>query len=150
MRQELFFQEQPDPLHGVEFGRAGRQGFESHAWRDAQRSCLVPPRLIENQEDMLVGVNRFSKLVEIDLHGIGRNLGQDEREGVIRARLNGAVDIGKGVALIASPRGPLAPCEPLVTDASFWPMRASSWKKRRIFLPWRASPTAFRRWESPL
>ena len=62
----------------------------------------MPARLIENQEDMLVQANRFSKLVEIDLHGVGRDLGQDEREGVIRARLNGAVDIGKGVALIAS------------------------------------------------
>ena len=117
MREELFFQEQPDPFYGVEFGRAGRQGFESYTGRGTQSLCLVPARLIENQEDMLVRANRFSKLVEIDLHGVGRDLGQDEREGVIRARLNGAVDIGKGVALIASPRRPLAPREPAVTDA---------------------------------
>jgi hypothetical protein len=117
VREKLLFQEEPDPFHGVQLRRAGRQGFESYTGRDAQRFCLVPARLIENQEDMLVRGNRFSKLVEIDLHGIGRDLGQDEREGVIRARLNGAVDIGKGVALIASPRRPLAPCEPAVTDA---------------------------------
>jgi len=66
---------------------------------------------------MLVRANRFSKLVEIDLHGVGRDFGQDEREGVIRARLNGAVDIGKGIALIASSRRPLAPRKPAVTDA---------------------------------
>ena len=117
VREELFFQEQPDPFHGVEFRRAGRQGFEGYAGRDAQRFCLVPAGLIENQEDMLVRANRFGNLVEIDLHGVGRDLGQDEREGVIRARLNGAVDIGEGIALIASPRRPLAPREPAVTDA---------------------------------
>ena len=117
VRQELFFQEEPDPFHGVEFGRARRQGFESHACRDAQRFCLMPPRLIENQQDMLVRVNRFGELVEIDLHGVGRNLGQDKRKGVIGARLDGAVDIGESITLIASPRGPLAPREPAVTDA---------------------------------
>ena len=117
VRQELFFQEEPDPFHGVEFGRAGRQGFESHACRDAQRFCLMPPRLIENQQDMLVRVNRFGELVEIELHGVGRDLGQDKRKGVIGARLDGAIDIGEGVALIASPRRPLAPREPAVTDA---------------------------------
>jgi hypothetical protein len=38
---------------------------------------------------------------------------------VIRAWLHGAVDIGEGIALIASPRRPLAPREPAVTDAPF-------------------------------
>ena len=66
---------------------------------------------------MLVRANRFGEFVEIDLHGVGRDLGQDEREGVICAWLNGAVDISEGVALIASPRRPPAFCEPAVTDA---------------------------------
>ena len=41
----------------------------------------MPPGLIENQEDMFVRINGFGELVEIDLHGVGRDLGQDEREG---------------------------------------------------------------------
>jgi hypothetical protein len=79
----------------------------------------MPTGLIENQEDMFVRANGFGKLVEIDLHGVGRDLRQDQRESVIRARLHGAVNIGEGVALITSPRRPLAPGEPAVTDAPF-------------------------------
>ena len=79
----------------------------------------MPTGLIENQEDMLAGANSFGEFIQIDLHGVGRDLGQDERKGVIRARLDGAIDIGEGVALIASPRRPLAPREPAVTDAPF-------------------------------
>ena len=134
VREELFFQEQPDPFHGIEFGRAGRQGFESYTGRDAQSLCLMPARLIENQEHMLVRANCFSKLVEIDLHGVGRDLGQDEREGVIRAQLNGAVGIGESIALIASPRRPLAPREPAVTDAPFLTDARFILKKETDFL----------------
>ena len=118
VRQELFFQEEPDPFHRVEFGSAGREGFERYAGRDAQGLCLVPAGLVENQEEMVVRANRFGKLVEIDLRGVGRDLGQDEREGVIRARFHRPIDIGKGIALIASPRRPLAPREPAVADAA--------------------------------
>ncbi len=45
--------------------------------------------------------------------------GKIEREGVICARLYGAVDIGEGIALIASPWRSSAPREPAVTDAPF-------------------------------
>jgi hypothetical protein len=83
---------------------------------------------------MLGRANRFGEFVEIDLHGIGRDLGQDEREGVIRARLNGAVDIGEGGALIASLRRPLAPREPAVTDAPFLTDARSILKKETDFL----------------
>ena len=119
MREKLLLQEEPDPFHGVEFRSAGRQGFEGYVGWDAQRFCLMPSGLIENQEDMLVRANRFGELVEIDLHGVGRDFGQDEREGVIRARLHGPVDIGEGIALIASPWWPQSFRKPAVTDAPF-------------------------------
>jgi len=79
----------------------------------------MPSGLVENQKNMFVRSNGFGELVEIDLHGVGRDFGQDEREGVICARLYGAIDIGEGIALIASPWRPLAPREPAVTNASF-------------------------------
>jgi hypothetical protein len=68
---------------------------------------------------MLAGTNGFGEFVQIDLHGVGRDFGQDEREGVICTRLYGAVDIGEGIALIASSWRPLASREPTVTDAPF-------------------------------
>ena len=79
----------------------------------------MPSGLVENQKDMLGGANGFGEFIQINLHGVGRDFRQDEREGVICARLYGAVDIGEGVALIASPRRPPAPREPAVTDAPF-------------------------------
>jgi len=121
VREKLLLQEQPDPFHGIEFRSAGRQGFEGYIGWDAQGFCLMPPGLIENQEDMFVRINGFGELVEIDLHGVGRDLGQDQREGVIRARLDGAVDVGEGIALVASPGRPLTSCEPAMTNACLLP-----------------------------
>jgi hypothetical protein len=47
-----------------------------------------------------------------------RDGGLKRIEAIVERRLHGAIDIGEGVALIASPR-PLAPGEPAVTDAPF-------------------------------
>jgi hypothetical protein len=94
----------------------------------------MPPGLIENQEDMLVRANGFGKLVEIDLHGVGRDLGQEQREGVIRARLDGAVDIREGIALIASPGRSLTSCEPAMTDATLLPDAGFILEKEPDFL----------------
>ena len=134
MREKLLLQEQPDPFHGVKFRSAGGKGSKGYIGWDTQGFCLMPPGLIENQEDMLVRANGFRKLVEIDLHGVGRDLGQDQCEGVIRARLDGAVDIGKGIALIASSGRPLTSCEPAMTDASLLPNAGFILKKETDFL----------------
>ena len=79
----------------------------------------MPSCLVENQNGMLAGGNGFGEFIQIDLHGVGRDFRQDEREGVIRARLHRAVNIGEGVALIAPPWRPPAPREPAMTDAPF-------------------------------
>ena len=105
--------------------------------------------LIENQEDMLIRANRFSKLVEIDLHGVGRDFGQDEREGVICARLYGAINIGEGIALIASPRRPFAPREPAVTDASFLANAGFILEKQTDFLVWMGLANLFQAFGEP-
>jgi hypothetical protein len=83
---------------------------------------------------MLVRANGFGKLVEIDLHGVGRDLGQEQREGVIRARLDGAVDIREGIALIASPGRSLTSCEPAMTDATLLPDAGFILEKEPDFL----------------
>ena len=83
---------------------------------------------------MLAGANSFGEFIQIDLHSVGRDLGQDEREGVICARLDGAVDVGEGIALIATPRRPLTPREPAVTDAPFLANARFILKKQTDFL----------------
>ena len=88
-------------------------------WLGCAAFSPVPSGLVENQKDMLVRADGCDEFIQIDLHGVGGDCRQNEREGVIRARLHGAVNIGEGVALITSPRRPLAPGEPAVTDAPF-------------------------------
>ena len=109
----------------------------------------MPSGLVENQENMFVRTNGFGELVEIDLHGVGRDFGQDEREGVICARLYGAIDIGEGIALIASPRRPFAPREPAVTDASFLANAGFILEKQTDFLVWMGLANLFQAFGEP-
>ncbi len=78
--------------------------------------------------------NRCGKAVEIDLHGVRRNLGQDQSEGVIAAGLYGSIEIGEGVALIAPARRALAFCEPAVADAALLANARLILKKQADFL----------------
>jgi len=151
VREKLLFQEQPDPFDGVQLGSAGRQRFEGHVGWDAQGFSLMPSGLVENQKDMVVRANGFGELVKIDLHSVGRDLGQDEREGVICTRLHGAVEIGEGVALIASPWRPPAPREPAVTDAPFLAYARFILEKETDFLVRMGLANLFQAfWEPPL
>ena len=47
------------------------------------------------------------------------DIGHDEGEGIIRARLDGREDVGEGETLVAEPRRPLAPLPPDVADPAF-------------------------------
>ena len=68
---------------------------------------------------MLAGADGFGESLEERLHPRSVRIGQDQREGIIRAGLDGRVDIGRNVALIAQARRALAAFPPDVTDASF-------------------------------
>jgi hypothetical protein len=49
---------------------------------------------------------------------VRRNLGQHQREGIIRTRLDGGIDVGEGVALVGAAGRALAAREPAVADAA--------------------------------
>lgn len=119
MRQEAFLQVFPGPLNGIEFGRVRRQRHQCDAGWDDQVVGAVPACRIEEQRDVLVGCDRFSKPVEKHLHGLGVRLGQDERERGVRPRLDGTIDVGERIALIDEPRRALSACEPAAADATF-------------------------------
>lgn len=57
--------------------------------------------------------------VEEDLHGGGADLGQDEREGVVRAGADGAVEPGRGIAVVDQALGSDAALEPDAGAAAF-------------------------------
>jgi hypothetical protein len=78
----------------------------------------VPTGSIEDQHDVLVVLDRLGELVEVDLHGVRRDFGQHEREGIVGTGLDGAVDVGERVALIALARRALAARVPAMADAA--------------------------------
>jgi hypothetical protein len=81
----------------------------------------VPSSAVENQRNVLVLGNRLGKSVEKCLHASTIRIGQDQREGIVGAGLDGRVDIGIRVALIDETRRPLAAFPPDVADAALLP-----------------------------
>jgi hypothetical protein len=73
------------------------------------RASHMPAGLIERQQHVFVRANRLSEFVEIGLHGGGRDLRQDQGEGVVCARLHGATEIGEAIALVRSVRAGACP-----------------------------------------
>lgn len=110
---------EPEALDGIELGGARRQRDERHAGRRPELVGTVPTGSIEDDDGMLVGSYRLGEFVEVDLHGVRRDFGQDERKAVVRAGLDRAEDVGEGVALIATPRRSLSLRVPAMADAPF-------------------------------
>lgn len=81
----------------------------------------MPSGLVEHHHGVLAGCNRLSEFIEIDLHRVRRYLGHDQCEGIVRARLDGAEDVGERVALIGPARRTLAAREPTMADTALLP-----------------------------
>jgi len=50
---------------------------------------------------------------------MGRDLRQNQGEGIVRARLDGTEEVGERIALVAFARRPLAARKPAMADAAF-------------------------------
>jgi hypothetical protein len=60
----------------------------------------VPARAVEEQSDVIGLGDGLGEAVEKFLHGVGVDLGQDQREGVVGPHLRGSEDVSEGKALI--------------------------------------------------
>jgi hypothetical protein len=119
MGEEALFQIEPDALDRVQLRRIGRQRNQRDIGGHSEGVRTMPAGLIEDHDCMLVRCDSFRKAVEEDLHRGRIGMGQHQREGVVRARLDGSEDVGEGEALVAKPRRALAPPPPKVADAAF-------------------------------
>ena len=88
----------------------------------------MPAGPVYDKGDVLVPSDRRGEGVEEHLHARRVGVRLDQHETVIGARLNCAVDIGVSVALVEKTSRALAALPPDVANATFCPMRASSWK----------------------
>ena len=77
----------------------------------------MPAGLIEHQDSMFIDGDGGRKLVEVDLHGQGRDFRHHQRKGVVGAGLNGGEDVGEGIALVGAPWRTLSPRVPAMADA---------------------------------
>lgn len=96
----------------------------------------MPACLIEHEHHVFVGFDRLRELVEVDLHRGRRDLGQDQREGIVRTRLDSTVDVGERIALIALSGRALAARVPAMTDAALLPDACFILEKRADLLAW--------------
>jgi hypothetical protein len=68
---------------------------------------------------VLVLSDRHAEAVEKQLHGLGVDVGQDQREGVVGAGLDRREDVGEREALVGNAARTLAPFPPDVAGATF-------------------------------
>ena len=68
---------------------------------------------------MIVGAECFGECLEKDAHSLGIRVRQNEREGIVGARLDRCVNVGGNIALIAQARRALTPLPPDMANAAF-------------------------------
>lgn len=119
MGEEAFLEVEPDALHGIQLGRVGWQRYQRDVGRHDEVIRSMPTGLIEDHHRMFVLGDRFCEAVEEHLHGFSIGIGHDEREGIVRPRLDSGKNIGESETLIAKPRWPLASLPPDMADAAF-------------------------------
>jgi hypothetical protein len=73
--------------------------------RHRERLLAVPSDLIEQHDGVGVGVLRAAGgAIEEYVHGVGIDLGEDEREGIISGRPPGGLEVGGNEALVGEAR----------------------------------------------
>jgi len=68
---------------------------------------------------VLVLGDGFREAIQEGLHCRRIGVGHHQRKGIIRARLHGSKDVGKGEALVAKPWRAASPLPPDMADAAF-------------------------------
>ena len=99
--------------------------------RHRERLLAVPSGLIEQHDGVGVLREARGEAIEEYVHGVGIDLGEDEREGIVGGRPRGGIGVAGTKRLSARPgaRSPLHRRWPL---RPFWPILASSMNQTLI------------------
>ena len=79
VRQPIVAQELPDVLGRVEFRAFGRQGQDGDVGRNVEFAGRMSACLIEDENGVASGRDILGDFREMEVHGEGVALGQDER-----------------------------------------------------------------------
>ena len=110
--------------------------------RHRERLLAVPSGLIEQHDGVGVLREARGEAIEEYVHGVGIDLGEDEREGIVGGRPNGGTEVVGNVALFGRAVRTLALGPPAVPLRPFWPILASSMNQTWISFPGRWVLTA--------
>ncbi|TMK03957.1 MAG: hypothetical protein E6G77_03240 [Alphaproteobacteria bacterium] len=76
--------------------------------RHHERLLAVPSGLIEEHDGLGVPRAARREAIEEYVHGVGIDLGEDEREGIVSGRPPGGIEVGGNEALVREARRTLA------------------------------------------
>lgn len=107
----------PDLFDRVQLRRSRRQEDQRHIFRDGEIAGGVPAGAVEQQDGVRSPSDHGRDLVEVQLHGLGADVGESQRGADTARRTDRAEQTGVLVALVGRLAGPRsAPC-PLSNDA---------------------------------
>ena len=118
MAEPAFSEVEPDPLDRIEFGAVGRQVDQGQVRRHAQAFTDVPAGPIEDQHGVGPGRHGRGELGQEEVHGCGRDLGQDQGHAGVACRADGTEQVGRREAVLVQPARPGAFLVPDVGDAA--------------------------------
>ena len=91
--------------------------------------------LIEQHDGVGVLREARGEAIEEYIHGVGIDLGEDEREGIVGGRPHGGIEVGGNEALVGEARRTLALGPQRWPLRPFWLILASSMNQTRISFP---------------
>ena len=86
----------------------GNTPVDGSSHRNRERLLAVPSGLIEQHDGVGVPRAAHREAIEEYAHGVGIDLGEDEREGIVSGRPPGGIELGGNEALVREARRTLA------------------------------------------
>ena len=93
-------EELPEIFDRVQLRAVGRERQQGEVLGHQQGPGAVPAGLVEDDHGMGLGVDLTGDLGQMQVHGRGVDLRQDQGSGLFGRRANGGEDIGGGIALV--------------------------------------------------
>jgi hypothetical protein len=112
VREEAFLEVEPEALYGVQLGGVGGQEDGGDVLGHDEVARAMPAGAVHNEHGVRAWGHLAAELVEEGLHDVGPDDRQDQAEGGVALRADGAEQVDGGVALVFDSRGAGAALEP--------------------------------------
>ena len=121
VREPIVAHELPDVFGRVQLRAFRRQRQKGNVGRDVEFVGRVPARLIEEQDGVRSRGDILGDFLQVQVHGEGVALGQDEPRALALLGTDRAKDVGRGGTLIVGRAGARSLLGPAARDLVFLP-----------------------------